>query len=58
LGVSVGDIWMLDIVVIVVLVVLIVTEVRMLESISMSQMAASSRDEIMEPVSGVWWIVN
>jgi hypothetical protein len=49
---------MLDIVVIVVLAVLIIAEVRMLKSVSVSQMTVSSRDEIVELVSGVQQIVN
>jgi hypothetical protein len=58
LGVLTRVIHMLDIVVIVVLAVLIVAEVRMLESMSMSWMAVSSRDKTVELVSGVWWIAN
>jgi hypothetical protein len=57
-GLSV-DILMLDMVwVIVVLAVDINVEIRMFERVSMSWMAVSSRDEIVELVGGVWWIVN
>jgi hypothetical protein len=56
--VSTGVVQMLDIIVIVVLAVSIIAEVMMLESMSMSQIAVSSRDEIMELVHGIWWIAN
>jgi hypothetical protein len=47
------DILMLDIVVIVVPAVEIITEVRMLESVSMSWMAVSSRLELMKLVCDI-----
>jgi hypothetical protein len=59
LGVSAWDILMLDIAgVIVVLAVGVNAEVRMFQSMNVSQVAVSSRDEIVELVSCVRWIVN
>jgi hypothetical protein len=53
------NILMLDMVcVIVVLTVEVTAEVLMFQRVSMSQMAVSSRDEIMELVSGVQWVVE
>jgi hypothetical protein len=57
-GLSV-DILTLDIVwVIVVLAVEVMAEVLMFQRVSVSWITVSSRDEIMELVSGVWGIVD
>jgi hypothetical protein len=59
LGVTVQDILMFDMAgVIVVLAVGVDAEVRMFQSMSMSWVAASSRDEIVELVGCVWWVMN
>jgi hypothetical protein len=53
------DILMLDMVwVIVVLAVEVTAEVLMLQRVSMSQMTASSRDEVIELVGCVRWVVD
>jgi hypothetical protein len=57
LGVSAQDILMLDIVgVIVVLAVGVDAKMRMFQRVSVSQMAVSSRDELMKLVSCVRWV--
>jgi hypothetical protein len=53
------DILMLDIVrVIVVLAIGVNAEIRMFQSVSVSQMAVSSRDEYMKLVCHVQWIAD
>jgi hypothetical protein len=59
LRVLVWDILMLDIIrVIVVLAVGVDTEMRMFQRVSMSWMAVSSRDKIVELVGHVGWIAD
>jgi hypothetical protein len=59
LGVTVQDILMLDITgVTVVLAIGVDAEVRMFQSVNLSQVAVSSRDEIVKLVGCVWQIAN